>query len=583
MSDESATPKPRAVELVTELHAILDELQSVDLAPCADAELTDVAADTERAIARLTVAGDRQIDQVEARDLPRKAGCRTLMQFMTHRLRVSNPVRRRKQMDATATRTSLGGEVLPPEHPCLAEAFAAGAVGSAHVQAALDVLDQIPHAVEHDVKVAAERQMAEIAADHTPADITQLGARLLAHLDPDGTLTDDTDQKRRRNLWIGRQRADGTATISGTLTPELAARLTMMFAVWGKPGLNNPDDPNSPSGPAGTADPDALALAADRDQRTPAQTNHDALDAALAAGFADGTLGTSHRGLPAHLIIKADLNDLIREAGLATTATGTLLPIPDLIAMAGEVQPWLAIFKDATAVPLHFGRGKRLATREQRLVSFARPDGEVCSAPGCDQPATHVELHHAHKDWAKGGLTDIDDLAPACPRHNRMVGDAPGQYTTRIERSGPDEGRCLWRLNAEPGAPPNPEHINRRPDIPRRFTTHLNTVRNEIHGPTTRGFRRLGRQTLRDAPSASSGRSSGSRSDAPSASSGRSSGGKGPGDQSRPDAVGHDDSGRRLELAYRQLIHPPALPEHLITQPLTPVEAALARILADHA
>ncbi|MCG7630829.1 HNH endonuclease [Gordonia McavH-238-E] len=482
---DSAAPKTRAVELVTELHTILDELQTVDLSPCTDTELADVAADTERAIARLTVAGDRQIDQVEARDLPRKSGCRTLMQFMTHRLRVSNPVRRRKQMDATATRTSLGGEVLTPEHPSLAEAFAQGSVGTAHLQAALDVLDQIPHAVDHDVKVAAERQMAEIAADHTPADITQLGARLLAHLDPDGTLADGTDQKRRRNLWIGRQRADGTATISGTLTPELHARLTMMFAVWGKPGLNNPDDPNSPSGPAGTADPDALALAADRDGRTLAQTNHDALDAALTAGFADGILGTSHRGLPAHLIIKADLNELIREAGLATTATGTLLPIPDLIAMAGDVQPWLAIFKDATAVPLHFGRGKRLATREQRLVSFARPDGEVCSAPGCDQPATHVELHHAQKDWAKGGLTDIDDLAPACPRHNRMVGDQPGQYTTHIERSGPDEGRCLWRLNAEPGAPPSPERINRRPDIPRQFAAHLRDIRAEIHGPPT--------------------------------------------------------------------------------------------------
>ncbi|OUC77864.1 HNH endonuclease signature motif containing protein [Gordonia lacunae] len=567
MSDEQAMPQPRAVELMAELHAIVDELQTADLSPCTDAELTDVAADTERAIARLTVAGDRQIDQVEARDLPRKAGCRTLTQFMTHRLRVSNPMRRRKQMDATAHRTSLGGEVLSPEHPCLAEAFAQGSVGTAHVQAALDVLDRIPGTIDHDVKVAAERQMAEIAVDHTPADITQLGARLLAHLDPDGTLSDDTDRKRRRGLWIGRQRADGTAKISGTLTPALVARLTMMSAVWGKPGLNNPDDPASPQGPAGTADPDALAAAADRDQRTPAQTTHDALDAALAAGFADGTLGTSHRGLPVQLIIKADLGDLIREAGLATTATGTLLPIPDLIGMAGEIQPWLAIFKDSTAVPLYFGRGKRLATREQRLVSFARPDGEVCSAPGCDQPATHVELHHAHKDWAQGGLTDIDDLAPACPRHNRMVGDQPGQYSTRIERSGPDEGRCAWRLNAEPGAPPNPEHLNRRPDIPRRLAQHLNTVRDEIHGPTTRGFRRLGRRTLRDAPSASSGRSSGS---------------KGPGDQSRPDAVGYGDRGRRLELAYRELVHPLSPPEHFTIQSLTPVEAALARILTDH-
>ncbi|UPG67687.1 HNH endonuclease signature motif containing protein [Gordonia hongkongensis] len=484
---DSTAPQPRAVELVADLHRTLDKLQTVDLSPCTDAELAEVAAETERAIARLTVAGDRQIDQAVARDLPRKAGCRTLMQYMTHRLRVSNPMRRRKQMDATAHRTSLGGEVLPPEYPCLAEAFAQGAVGTAHVQATLDVLDRIPVAVDHDIKVAAERQMAEIAEAHTPAEITQLGARLLAHLDPDGTLSDDTDQKRRRGLWIGRQRADGTAKISGTLTPALAARLTMMFAVWGKPGLNNPDDPASPSGPAGAADPDALASAVDRDGRTLAQTNHDALDAALAAGFADGTLGTSHRGLPVQLIIKADLGDLVREAGLATTVTGTLLPIRDLIAMAGDVQPWLAIFKDATTVPLHFGRGRRLATREQRLVSFARPDGEVCSAPGCDQPATHIELHHAERDWAKGGLTDIDDLAPACPRHNRMVGDQPGQYTTRIVRSGPDEGRCAWRLNAEPGAPPNPEYINRRPDIPTRLQAHLAQVRREIHGRTTSG------------------------------------------------------------------------------------------------
>ncbi|WP_137811546.1 DUF222 domain-containing protein, partial [Gordonia sp. GAMMA] len=248
MSDEQAARRPRALELVADLHRILGELQTVDLSPCTDAELADVAAETERAIARLTVAGDRQIDQVEARDLPRKAGCRTLMQYMTHRLRVSNPMRRRKQMDATAHRTSLGGEVLPPEYPCLAEAFAQGTVGTAHVQATLDVLDRIPGTIDHDVQVAAERQMAEIAEAHTPAEITQLGSRLLAHLDPDGTLADDTDQKRRRGLWIGRQRADGTAKISGTLTPALAARLTMMFAVWGKPGLNNPDDPASPQG-----------------------------------------------------------------------------------------------------------------------------------------------------------------------------------------------------------------------------------------------------------------------------------------------------------------------------------------------
>ncbi|MDH3052424.1 DUF222 domain-containing protein, partial [Gordonia alkanivorans] len=209
----------------------------------------------------------------------------------------------------------------------------------------------------------------------------------------------------------------------------------------------------------------------------------DALNALLKAVFDDGLLGKSHRGLPIQLIIKADVNDLRREAGFATTATGTLIPITDLVNMAADAQPWLAVFKDATAIPLYFGRGKRLATREQRLVSFARPDGEVCSTPGCGISAAHVEMHHAQLDWGLGGLTDITDLAPACPKHNRMVSNEPGGYTTRMVREGPDEGRCAWRLDAEPGAPPNPERINRRPDIPRRFNEQLKQVRNEIHGP----------------------------------------------------------------------------------------------------
>ena len=142
------------------------------------------------------------------------------------------------------------------------------------------------------------------------------------------------------------------------------------------------------------------------------------------------------------------------------------------------------MFTDATPVPLYFGRAKRLASQGQRLASFAAPDGEVCSCPDCDQPAAQVELHHAVTDWVDGGRTDITDLAPACPRHNRMVGTQAGQYTTDKLRTGPDRGRTTWRLNTQPGAPPNPARINRRPDIEARFKAHLDHVRTEIHGPT---------------------------------------------------------------------------------------------------
>ncbi len=454
MSDESATPRTRAVELVAELHAILGELQTVDLSRCSDEDLIEVASATERAIARTTYAGDRQVAEAEARDLPRKTGYRTLTQFMNHRLRISNPVRRRKHLNATATLTCLNGDRLEPEYPTLAEAFALGSVGTAHVQAALDVLDHIPNAVDHDVKVAAERQMAEIAEAHTPADITQLGARLLAYLDPDGTLADDTERKRRRNLWVNRQRADGTAKMTATLTPELAARVTMLLAVWAKPGMNNPNDPYSPTGSFEDADPEALAVAAERDDRTPAQINHDALNALLKAVLDDGLLGKSHRGLPVQLIIKADLDDLIREAGLATTATGTLLPIPDLIAMAGDIQPWLAIFKDHTTVPLHFGRGRRLATREQRLVSFARPDGEVCSAPGL-RPARHPRRHASRtKRLGQGWTHRHRRPRPPPPAHDTTGWSATNPANTPPASPDPDPTKAA----ASGDSTPNPAH-----------------------------------------------------------------------------------------------------------------------------
>ncbi|ASR02908.1 DUF222 domain-containing protein [Gordonia rubripertincta] len=481
---DAADPAPSdAVVIIEQMHALADRLQNADLSRLSDVEVGQVAAENERLIARLAYAGNQQIVEVENRNIARKTGHRSIIQYMQHRLRIAFPGRRHAEVKATATYTDLTtGQPLEPELPTLARELADGRVGSAHVHAVMDVVDQIPHAVPHDVRAAAEQTLAEYAATLTPAEIGQVGARLLAHLDPDGTLTDHDDRARRRNLQVNRQRADGTSKLIANLTPLARARVMTFLAVWARPGMNNPTDPESPCGSIEDADPEVVAAAADRDHRTPAQRNHDALNALLEAVFDDGMLGKTHRGLPVQLIAKAELADLIRETGFATSADGTLIPIADLIAIGADVQPWLAVFKDATAVPLYFGRGKRLGTMEQRLVSFARPDGEMCSSPDCDMPTAHVEMHHAHTDWGDGGFTDIDNLTPACTRHHHMVGDQPGQYSTRMIADGSDEGRCSWQLNAEPGAPPNPERINRRPDMARRFNEVLTDIRDEIHG-----------------------------------------------------------------------------------------------------
>ncbi|WP_414539317.1 hypothetical protein [Gordonia alkanivorans] len=100
ISQTDVGPSTRPSELVQELHRITTELQAVDLTQCSDAELIDVAAGTERAIARLTFAGDRQLIEIADRDLPHKTGHRSITQFMTH--------------------LSPTGEPLEPERPALA-------------------------------------------------------------------------------------------------------------------------------------------------------------------------------------------------------------------------------------------------------------------------------------------------------------------------------------------------------------------------------------------------------------------------------------------------------------------------------
>ncbi|MCZ4653704.1 HNH endonuclease, partial [Gordonia amicalis] len=62
-----ADARPSAAVLVDQLHSLIDELQTVDLTGCSDSDLVDVAAETERAIARLSFAGDRQVVEATER------------------------------------------------------------------------------------------------------------------------------------------------------------------------------------------------------------------------------------------------------------------------------------------------------------------------------------------------------------------------------------------------------------------------------------------------------------------------------------------------------------------------------------
>lgn len=142
------------------------------------------------------------------------------------------------------------------------------------------------------------------------------------------------------------------------------------------------------------------------------------------------------------IVVTVTDEDLARQAGIAWTATGTRMPVTDLVKIAADSVPYLAVFSKATGQPLYLGRAHRLASRAQRLAVFARDRG--CTAPGCTRPFTQTQMHHM-PDWQDGGPTDIDHLGGACGQHNRWNGKNPGDWESTVLTDGPDKGRVGWR------------------------------------------------------------------------------------------------------------------------------------------
>ncbi|WP_160298530.1 HNH endonuclease signature motif containing protein [Williamsia herbipolensis] len=449
-------------DLVTK-YAALQSLVAEIAAETADAHddetVAQLAIDHHTVVRQFESIGNQRILEVSDRDAHRAVGCVTVTEFLQTKLRITHPKKRLQAVQALEPMHAMTGEKLPPVCPNTARELAAGTIGPDHVHAVLDVLAKIPAAVDAEQRARAEQTLAEFATTLTPREIGAAGVRLLAHLDPDGQLTDDRDRARNRKLNLGCQDSQLMSKLTATLDPITRALFDVVVAKWAAPGMNNPDDDQSPKGDHGDADPELLKEAADRDYRSQSQRNHDAFKALLEAAVNGGLLGGSHRGLPPQIIVSITDAQLREHAGVARTAAGSDLPISDVVKLAADAQPHLAVFSDVTNEPLFFGRSQRLASQAQRLMAFAQYKG--CSKDDCGVPFAHTEMHHAEADWSDGGLTDAPHLAPACGRHNRAVGSEPHQWSTEKITEGPDRGRYGWRRNTDPPEKLRANHLHR--------------------------------------------------------------------------------------------------------------------------
>ncbi|MFE3443157.1 DUF222 domain-containing protein [Nocardia sp. NPDC059180] len=483
--------------IAARLRAAITDLLDEPLTGLSDGGVIDLMRDVERCTRMLTMVRHRLLVEASDRSLPARHGSKSLKRFLMETLNLAgaDAGSRVHQAQTVATFHDMAGEPVDPLLPHTARALTAGDISADHARGIATVINRVPRGASADDRAAAEEVLTEFARTGSPDDIGKVGDKILAYLDPDGHLTTDNDRARMRGIIIGRQRPDGMSPIRGDIDPVLRALLDPLLAKYARPGMCNPDDPACPTGPE-SLDPALLAEAAARDHRSPAQRNHDALKALLESGVIADQLGT-HRGVPVATILTMSIDDVERAAGVATTATGGTIPIPDALTMTQRSQPWLAVF-DHTGLPLHLGRTKRLASRDQRLALIAALKG--CSRPGCDAPASLCAVHHV-LDYRKNGSTDIENLTLACDACHALIHDGPGGWKTRIEGPrSPYAGRTAWIAppHIDPQQKPRINHRHHANELLAQALSRIH-VRNEHAREQHRQWRR---QQTRPRPAA---------------------------------------------------------------------------------
>ena len=332
--------------------------------------------------------------------------------------------RRVKEAADLGPRRGLTGEPLEPVLPATAAAQREGTLGDGQVAVIRKFFHHLPGWVDFTTRQAVEADLATHGTQYRPEQLAELADHISDCLNPDGTYTDE-DRARRRGLTLGKQGPDGMSELRGVLTPEARATVEAVLAKLAAPGMCNPLDDT----PCVDGTPTQEAI--DRDPRSAAQRNHDALLAANRALLASGKLG-QHNGLPASIVVSTTLQELEVAAGRGLTGGGTMLPMSDVIRLARHARHYLAIFDKGKALALY--HTKRLASPGQRIVLYARDHG--CSAPGCTVPGYYSEVHHV-TDWAKCRRTDVDGLTFACGPHHRLL--QPGSWSTHKNAKGDTE------------------------------------------------------------------------------------------------------------------------------------------------
>ena len=389
---------------MSELRSALDGLADVDLAALSDDALLDLVSELSTAANRVAAALTSAVRAADRRETYRRDGAVSMKSWLRGSCRLA---------PAEATAIVSTGRRL--EHlPDTAAAFAAGEITATHARVITRAITpaRVAKAADAGIELAeTDRILADLARETAPNETARGVARWVAGVDPDGTLDDAADTRRRFTMASG---LDGRVHLRGDLDAVGGEYLHSALAA-----LMNGDRP------AG-------------DTRCHAERQADAL-VALACGALDGGSLPDVRGERPHVRVTIDWQALCAARGTPGVAGGEL-------GWAGPITSGTArrLACDASVVrvitgpdglPLDVGRAQRTASAAIRRAVEIR-DGH-CVFASCDALPEWCDVHHV-VHWAFGGPTSCDNGALLCERHHTACHEG-GFDVAR------DPGTSRWR------------------------------------------------------------------------------------------------------------------------------------------
>ncbi|MDR7380695.1 HNH endonuclease signature motif containing protein [Promicromonospora iranensis] len=147
-------------------------------------------------------------------------------------------------------------------------------------------------------------------------------------------------------------------------------------------------------------------------------TGAEAPDTGTGAGAGAPDAGVGAGPAPGNPAGAPTMSGLLSGGGPVFTETGGRAPRALLRRLACDSAVTRVVFGPDGTV-LDVGRAQRTVTGQMRRAVIARD--RHCVFPGCDQPPSRCEVHHAVTHWAHGGNTSVSNSALLCWYHHQLV------------------------------------------------------------------------------------------------------------------------------------------------------------------